>query len=225
MQANKTLLMWGGGLESVILVNQFEINYVMLCNYGQAAHDKQLEGAKYYANKVGAIVINPRIDLGEAITGIKSSEEDVANIPYRNASLAFLAASYAKRLGVGTIYIGAVANALGYDGTAQFVPDINWLIAQHSEQENWELNIVAPLASTHLIERVSMLQRLNFDVSNLWSCDRLPALYRHGTPSGKHCGECPKCLGLKEMLMECSDPNTYGHKEAEKYYEFLFGKK
>jgi 7-cyano-7-deazaguanine synthase len=124
-------------------------------------------------------------------------------VPFRNANLLAIAASWGEVLGARRIYFGAMEeDSSGYpDCRGAFVEAFNQVIAVGTRPDT-DLHIEAPLLRLSKADVVGLATRLGAPLHLTWSC------YRNEDVA---CGECDSCLlrlrGFREAGIK--DPIPY----------------
>jgi 7-cyano-7-deazaguanine synthase len=149
----------------------------------------------------GSSLTDKDIPLTEA--DIDSPEIPASYVPFRNAHLLSIAASWAEVTGAERIYIGAVAeDSSGYpDCRPEFFAAFNKSIETGTRPET-KIEIFTPIINLRKSEIVSMGLMLGAPLHLTWSCYR-------GTEAA--CGKCDSCAlrlrGFREAGVE--DPIAY----------------
>lgn len=149
----------------------------------------------------GSSLTDQDIPLTEA--DLDSAEIPASYVPFRNAHLLSIAASWAEVTGAERIYIGAVAeDSSGYpDCRPEFFAAFNKSIETGTRPET-KIEIFTPIINLRKSEIVSMGLMLGAPLHLTWSCYQ-------GTEAA--CGKCDSCAlrlrGFREAGVE--DPILY----------------
>jgi 7-cyano-7-deazaguanine synthase len=149
----------------------------------------------------GSSLTDKNIPVTEA--DIESPEIPTSYVPFRNAHLLAIAASWAETTGAERIYIGAVAeDSSGYpDCRPEFFAAFNKSIETGTRPET-RIEIFTPIINLRKSEIVSLGLMTGAPLHLTWSC------YRGAEPA---CGNCDSCAlrlrGFREAGVE--DPIAY----------------
>ncbi len=149
----------------------------------------------------GSSLTDTQIPVTEA--DIDSKEIPASYVPFRNAHLLSIAASWAETIGAERIYIGAVAeDSSGYpDCRPEFFAAFNKAI-ETGTKPGTKIEIFTPVIDLRKSEIVSLGLMLGAPLDLTWSC------YRE---SERACGNCDSCAlrlrGFREAGIE--DPIAY----------------
>jgi 7-cyano-7-deazaguanine synthase len=134
---------------------------------------------------------------------IRSHEIPTSYVPFRNAHLLSIAASWAEVIGARAIYIGAVAeDSSGYpDCRPEFYEAFQQVVTLGTRPET-QIEIRTPVIDLKKPEIVKLGQKLNAPFALTWSC------YKE---SDAACGDCDSCaLRLRAFRAAgIPDPITY----------------
>jgi 7-cyano-7-deazaguanine synthase len=149
----------------------------------------------------GSSLTDPRIDIAQA--NLQSQSIPTSYVPFRNAHLLSVAASWAEVIGARYIYIGAVAeDSSGYpDCRPEFYEAFQRTI-DLGVKPSTSIQIRTPVIDMKKSEIVRLAQELNAPLELTWSC------YAR---SDSACGQCDSCaLRLRAFRdAEVSDPILY----------------
>ncbi len=187
-------------------------------NYGQRTERKELESfhriADFYNIKDRLVVDIEYLKQigGSALTDtsievprgeLERKEIPPTYVPFRNAHLLSIAASWAEVMGAGCIYIGAVEeDSSGYpDCRESFYRAFEGAITEGTRPTT-RIRIMTPLIHMKKIEIVKKGAELGVPFGLSWSC------YRDGSVA---CGRCDSCLLRLRGFIEAGieDPIPY----------------
>lgn len=170
--------------------------------YGVEKGQKRLAVSIAHLAKIGgSSLTDAGIPVAEA--NIESKEVPTSYVPFRNAHLLSIAASWAETIGARRIYIGAVAeDSSGYpDCRPEFFAAFNKTLEIGTRPET-KIEIFTPVISLRKSAIVSLGLMLGAPLDLSWSC------YRE---SERACGNCDSCAlrlrGFREAGIE--DPIGY----------------
>lgn len=221
----KAVVLYSGGLDSTTCMAIARAEgfapYAMSFAYGQR-HSVELEKARQYAPKVGAVEHQlVEIDLrrigGSALTsdlavpkgGVVEGEIPVTYVPARNTIFLSFALGWAEVLGAFDIYVGV--NALDYSGYPDCRPEyiaafetLANLATRAGVEGTGRYRIHTPLLQLTKAEIIRQGLALGVDYALTHSC-------YDPTPAGLACGQCDSCLlrlkGFAEVGV--ADPVAY----------------
>jgi 7-cyano-7-deazaguanine synthase len=194
-----------GGLDSCVTAAEanakgFSLAFLHI-SYGQLAQSRELQAynaiadhysvinrlaitVEYFSRIGGSALTDESITLPEG--DLDREEIPISYVPFRNANLLSIAASWAEVLGAGRIYIGAVEeDCSGYpDCRESFFAVFNQLIKAGTKPET-EIEVVTPLIHLGKKEIVLRGKELGAPLELTWSC------YRNEKVA---CGSCDSCL-------------------------------
>lgn len=138
---------------------------------------------EYLAKIGGSSLIDQTIEIAEA--DLENKEIPNSYVPFRNANMLAIAASWAEVLGANQIYIGAVAeDSSGYpDCRPEFFEAFEKTIETGTKPET-RIEIAAPIIHLSKAEIVRRGIELNAPLHLSWSCYRNEDLA---------CGACDSC--------------------------------
>jgi len=193
-----------GGMDSCVtaaIANQESGELAFLhVSYGQRSEERERrafdEIANHYLVKQRLVVSLEHLskiggssltDKAVAVTNADLSGHGIPTsyVPFRNAHLLSIAASWAEVIGARYIYIGAVAeDSSGYpDCRPEFYEAFQQAITLGTKPET-QIEIKTPVIAMKKSEIVELGQELNAPFELTWSC------YRE---SDKACGDCDSC--------------------------------
>jgi len=191
-------------------------------NYGQRTERRELESfhalakafdavdvfvadAQYLGRMGGSALTDKGIDVPEKSLGAEGVP--VTYVPFRNANLLAVGASWAEVIGASSLYIGAVEDdSSGYpDCREAFLKDFARVLDSGTRPET-RISVVAPLVRMSKGQIVSFGATLNVPFELTWSC------YREERVA---CGVCDSCLlRLKAFAAAgIKDPIPYAPKK------------
>ena len=193
MLAEKTLLLFSGGLDSTALACTLRPN-LLFVDYGQLSAEAEALATQRIASMLELPLT--RIDLGIASlgSGLLSGSPQLTSAPtpewwpFRNQFLATAAAVIALRLDCSHVALGSVRTdgERHRDGTSEFYQLLDKLM---SYQEG-AVHVTAPAVQSTTGQ---LLQASDFDqelIPLTYSCHR----------ANQPCGECPGCWKRDEVL-------------------------
>ncbi len=228
MKRQLAIVLASGGMDSCVTValaaqdNDLALLHV---NYGQRTEERELRAFQAIADhyraekRLVASIEHLKIIGGSALTDaaipvpeVAAPHSALANpqsaipityVPFRNAHLLAIAASWAEVIGARKIYIGAVEeDSSGYpDCREVFYQAFNRVIEAGTRPET-RIEIVTPLIHMQKGEIVKKGMELGAPLHLTWSCYQ---------GSEKACGRCESCLlrlkGFREAGVK--DPIAY----------------
>jgi 7-cyano-7-deazaguanine synthase len=210
-----------GGMDSCVTaaIAARERDMAMLhISYGQRTENRELKAfhdiADFYEAKHrmeasiaslarigGSSLTDRRIEVSQA--NLESKEIPTSYVPFRNAHLLSIAASWAEVIGADRIYIGAVAeDSSGYpDCRPEYYEAFQRAIDLGTKPET-KIEIVTPVIRLSKSEIVKLGLMLGAPLELSWSCYKREDLA---------CGECDSCAlrlrGFREAGLR--DPIPY----------------
>jgi 7-cyano-7-deazaguanine synthase len=221
MNKDLAIVLLSGGMDSCVcaaIANSEYRTAFLHVNYGQRTEARELrafnEIADFYQAEKRLIVSIEHLKLigGSALTDSNIPIPEAAQsgtsipstyVPFRNAHLLSIAASWAEVIGAKMIFIGAVEeDSSGYpDCRESFYRAFNKVIEMGTKPET-RVEIVTPLIHLQKADIVRRGAELGAPLHLTWSC------YQN---SEKACGRCESCMlrlkGFREAGM--SDPIPY----------------
>ena len=214
MSKKKAVIILSGGMDSVttlaIANNKKYECYNLTFNYGQKSIS-EIDSAKYYSqyynsiehkifdinfnNFTNSALINDDIDIGV------SSNDKIppTYVPMRNIIFLSIACSWAEKIGLSDIFIGA--NSIDYSGYPDcrdnFLESYEKMVNLGSKtgDEGGNFNIHRPLINLKKTEIILLGKSLGLNYKKTVSCYQ-------ATPDGKACGICESCLFRKNAFLE-----------------------
>lgn len=207
-----------GGMDSCVTAaiageENYELAFLHV-SYGQRTEQREhqafVELANYYrvtkclavsiehlARIGGSSLTNRKIPVAEANLG--ASGIPTSYVPFRNAHLLSIAASWAEVLGAGSIYIGAVAeDSSGYpDCRPEFYAAFQRAIEIGTRPET-TIEIRTPVISLRKSQIVTRAIQLGAPLYLTWSC------YEE---SNRACGKCDSCALRLRAFREAQVPD------------------
>jgi len=174
--------------------------FEQLADYYQAG--RRLAVSIEHLAKIGGSSLT---DYEIAVTDadLKSREIPTSYVPFRNAHLLSIAASWAEKLNAHRIYIGAVAeDSSGYpDCRPEFYAAFEQAIDLGTRPET-HIRIMAPVISLRKAEIIRRGIELGAPLDLTWSCYQA---------SGPACGRCDSCALRLRAFAEAGvkDPISY----------------
>jgi 7-cyano-7-deazaguanine synthase len=203
-QSGLAVCLVSGGMDSCVtaaVANEDSDGLAFLhVSYGQRTEDRERrafeEVADHYSVKQRLVVSLEHLaqiggssltDNDIAVTSANLSGPGIPTsyVPFRNAHLLSVAASWAEVIGARYIYIGAVAeDSSGYpDCRPEFYDAFQRVINLGTKPET-HIEIRTPVIAMRKSEIVELGQRLNAPFELTWSCY---------TQSEEACGDCDSC--------------------------------
>ena len=149
----------------------------------------------------GSSLTDQKMEISEA--DLDSKEVPTSYVPFRNAHLLAIAASWAEVLGANRIYIGAVAeDSSGYpDCRTEFYEAFERAIETGTKPET-NIEIRTPVIDLRKAEIVLRGIELNAPLHSTWSCYKA---------AEKACGRCDSCVLRLRGFAEAgtTDPILY----------------
>jgi 7-cyano-7-deazaguanine synthase len=171
-----------------------------IADFYQVEH-RMAVSIEHLAKIGGSSLTDASVPVSDADIG--STEIPTSYVPFRNAHLLSIAASWAEVIGAERIYIGAVAeDSSGYpDCRPEFFTAFDKVIETGTRPET-KIEIFTPVIHLRKSEIVSLGIMLGAPLHLTWSCYR-------GTEAA--CGKCDSCAlrlrGFREAGIE--DPVSY----------------
>jgi 7-cyano-7-deazaguanine synthase len=171
-----------------------------IADFYEAKH-RMTASIAHLAEIGGSSLTDRRIEV--SLANLESKEIPTSYIPFRNAHLLAIAASWAEVIGANRIYIGAVAeDSSGYpDCRPEFYEAFGRAIEVGTKPET-KIGIVTPVIQLRKSEIVKLGVELGAPLDLSWSC------YQREDVA---CGECDSCAlrlrGFREAGVR--DPIPY----------------
>jgi 7-cyano-7-deazaguanine synthase len=226
MKRELAIVLVSGGMDSCVCAALAGVDYRLAflhVNYGQRTEVRELQAFNEIADflmaekrlivsiehlKVigGSALVDTSMPVPELVTpdaAYRAFSTPSTYVPFRNAHLLSIAASWAEVIGATKIFIGAVEeDSSGYPDCREiFYQAFNKVIELGTKPETI-IQIVTPLIHLKKSEIVRVGARLGAPFNLTWSC------YQN---SEKACGRCESCLlrlkGFREADMK--DPIRY----------------
>jgi 7-cyano-7-deazaguanine synthase len=163
---------------------------------------KRLAVSMEHLAKIGGSSLTD-YDVAVTDADLKSREIPTSYVPFRNAHLLAIAASWAETLGAQRIYIGAVADdSSGYpDCRPEFYAAFQHAIDTGTRPETQVL-IVTPVIAMRKAEIIRRAMELGAPLELTWSCYQA---------SDRACGRCDSCALRLRAFREAgvTDPISY----------------
>ncbi len=218
----KAVVLMSGGMDSALCAGiaaeqGYEIAGLHL-NYGQLTEARELQAFNQlcdYYNAIDRLVVDVKYFSqigGSSLTDnsipVPPASFDKSNVPntyvpFRNANILCIAASWAEVIEAGALFIGAVEDdSSGYpDCRASFFEAMQQVINLGTKPST-NIKIVTPIINFSKMQIVQKSMELNVPLQLTWSC------YKN---EDKACGECESCkLRLKGFsLSGYRDPIEY----------------
>ena len=216
------VVLLSGGMDSALCAglaksDGYEIAALHL-NYGQRTEKRELAAynsiCEYFditrrlvvdvshLSKIGgSSLTDTNIDIPEA--DLNNHEIPPTYVPFRNANILAISASWAEVLGAKAIYIGAMeGDSSGYPDCRQSFFDAFQLAINLGTKPETDIKIITPLMFMTKKDIVSECIKLKVPLNLTWSC------YRN---NDKACGTCDSCaLRLRGFqMMNIDDPIEY----------------
>lgn len=204
MTKSKGVIIVSGGADSTTLMYQMrnQLEIALSFNYGQN-HTKELEYAKYHANKLK--LKHMEINISNVYKGLPGntsalldgknsvptlqevigSPQPITYVPFRNGLFLTIAAIYAEGYGCDSIYYGAQAHDSysGYfDTTPTYVDAFQKTLLENRKHK---ITLKAPFVNLSKSDIFIIGKKLKIDYSKTMTC------YKGIEPA---CGTCPTCI-------------------------------
>jgi 7-cyano-7-deazaguanine synthase len=222
LQPGLAVCLVSGGMDSCVTAavanDESQALAFLHVSYGQRTEMRELRAFEEIANHYGVdlrLVVSLEhlaqiggssltdTNIAVCSAGLAAQGIPTSYVPFRNAHLLSIAASWAEVIGATAIYIGAVAeDSSGYpDCRPEFYEAFQQVITLGTKPET-KIEIKTPVIAMKKSEIVELGQKLNAPFELTWSC------YRE---SDEACGECDSCaLRLRAFrIAGASDPITY----------------
>ena len=220
---NQTLgiVLVSGGLDSCVtaaVAGRDHETAFLHVNYGQRTEERELRAFHAIADHYGVarrlvtdigylkmIGGSSLVDPSMPIETAPSASQDIPStyVPFRNAHLLAIAASWAEAIGASAIFIGAVEqDSAGYpDCRPPFFHAFSRLVREGT-RPGTRITINTPVINLRKKEIVLLGKKLNAPLQLTWSC------YQN---SERACGLCSSCLLRLKGFQEAgiSDPIPY----------------
>ncbi len=218
---NKGIVLLSGGMDSLVTaaIAAMECSefFYLHVKYGQRTEKKELAAfhrIRSHYNPVNYLICDlsylKKIGNSSLLDESLPLETDLSNgqvpstyVPFRNAHLLAIAASWAETIEAGSIYIGAVEeDSSGYpDCRETFLTSFNDAINKGTKGQH-AITIRAPLLHLSKKEIVLKGKGLQVPFRDSWSC------YLENELA---CGKCPSCLLRLKAFREAGldDPIPY----------------
>lgn len=217
--AISVIVLLSGGVDSVTALyamkEQHEIAAALSFNYGSKHNARELECARYHAQRLGVrheiveldfmnrVFKSDLLQSGGAILEGNYTDENMKStvVPFRNGIMLAIAAGVAESMECGGIVIAAHAgdHAIYPDCRPGFMAAMQQAIAAGTYNN---VQVLAPFIQKNKGDIVRIGHRLGVDYAHTWSC------YCGGE---EHCGKCGTCVERKEAfaLAGVTDPTCY----------------
>lgn len=213
------IVLLSGGVDSVTALyamkEQHVISAALSFNYGSKHNARELECARYHAQRLGVrhevveldfmnrVFKSDLLQSGGVIPEGNYTEENMKStvVPFRNGIMLAIAAGFAESMNCEGIVIAAHAgdHAIYPDCRPEFVAAMQQAIEAGTYNN---VQILAPFIRKNKSDIVRIGDKLGVDYGHTWSC------YCGGA---KHCGKCGTCVERKEAfaLAGVVDPTLY----------------
>jgi 7-cyano-7-deazaguanine synthase len=221
---DKAIILISGGMDSLVTAaiasKEYDMAFLHI-NYGQRTEKRELKAfndiADFYKVKQRLVVnIEYLAQIGGSSLTDKNMEVTKADlshngiptsyVPFRNANILAIAASWAEVIGASRIFIGAVEeDSSGYPDCREVFYDAFNKVIELGTKPETKISIETPIIHLKKSEIIKRGAELNAPFELSWSC------YRN---EDKACGECDSCaLRLRGFqLAGLEDPIEYIHK-------------
>jgi 7-cyano-7-deazaguanine synthase len=164
--------------------------------------EKRLVVSLEHLSRIGGSSLTDK-DIAVTSANLSAPGIPTSYVPFRNAHLLSIAASWAEVIGAGYIYLGAVAeDSSGYpDCRPEFYNAFQQVLTLGTKPET-RIEIRTPVIAMKKSEIVGLGQRLSAPFELTWSCY---------AESEKACGDCDSCaLRLRAFRVAgIADPVPY----------------
>ncbi|MEZ5343938.1 MAG: 7-cyano-7-deazaguanine synthase QueC [Pyrinomonadaceae bacterium] len=222
IRKNVSICLVSGGMDSCVTAaiagSENDSLAFLHISYGQLTEERERKAFNDIADFYG---VEKRLDIsiehlakigGSSLTDksisvtdadLESDEIPTSYVPFRNANMLAIAASWAEVLGANRIYVGAVAeDSSGYpDCRPEFFEAFEKTIETGTRPET-KIRIITPIIDLSKAEIIKKGRELGAPIHLSWSC------YRNGDLA---CGTCDSCaLRLRGFRQAgISDPISY----------------
>lgn len=199
----KGVILMSGGLDSTTLAYEFiskSVDFVpLIINYGQHCFNTELSRLRqvlptHYLEKLEIIDVS-EIYKYSSSRFIKAAdlwrdeiEAEDLYIPYRNVLLLTIGASFARTLGLRTVYSAFINSnhAKEIDCSSSFFDNLDALLEEYGS-----VKIIMPYREMSKLEVAKLGIELGAPIGLTFSCQASPEL---------PCGACPNCVDRLEAL-------------------------
>ena len=190
----RAVVLMSGGMDSCVVAAMlrdagYELN-ALHTNYGQRTERKELQcfhaQADYYQAARRLVVdISHLAAIAVAPAELDTDQIPATYVPFRNANILAIAASWAETIGAGTIAIGAVEeDSSGYPDCRRVFYDAFETVIDLGTRPETRIVIRTPVIEMSKAEIVATGVRLDAPLHLSWSC------YSEESVA---CGECDSC--------------------------------
>jgi len=218
---SKGIVLLSGGMDSLVTASiaqkECEELYFLHLNYGQRTEIRELRSfrkMKDFFKPKGDLIVD--VSYLKDIGGSSLTDDNIevrdfngsneipnSYVPFRNAHLVTIAASWAEVIGVEKIYIGAVEeDSSGYpDCRESFFKAMQKSIDNGTKPET-KIEIKTPIIHLQKAEIIKLGMKLGAPLDLSWSC------YRNNDIA---CGKCDSCVLRVNAFKEAGlkDPIPY----------------
>lgn len=202
------VILVSGGLDSTTLCYLFiehKIKFIpLIINYGQHCFKTELNSLKNvlpidYVSKIEIVDVSQiyRYSNSKFIKPSNLWEENITAddlyIPYRNVLILTIAASFARTIGLDTVYSAFINSnhAKEIDCSNNFFNNLENLLSEYGS-----VKIEMPFRNLSKFEVAKLGVKLNVPIGQTFSCQASPSI---------PCGACPNCVDRLEALKKLSN--------------------
>ena len=220
---NKSVLLFSGGMDSVIFNKLLNPDVLLYINSGV---NYESEEKRCLSNLISNKYIDKKkLIILDNVVNLSQFERDDKIVPNRNAILMMIASLYGE-----TLYLGSVSGDRSFDKDEKFYKLIKKLLDHMWEEQHWtekrEFKILSPYKNTTKTELVKKYLELNNDPESLFvsfSCYDPVSVYPY-MPFNFHfypfhysvpCGQCKPCFRKWVSLINnnVKIPKNYFYKD------------
>ena len=203
---NKSVLLFSGGMDSVIFNKLLNPDILLYINSGV---NYESEEKRCLSNLISNKYIDKKkLIILDNVVNLSKFERDDKIVPNRNAVLMMIASLYGE-----TLYLGSVSGDRSFDKDEKFYKLIKKLLDHMWEEQHWtekrEFKILSPYKNTTKTELVKKYLELNNDPESLF------VSFSCYDPVSFPCGQCKPCFRKWVSLInnDIKIPKNYFYKE------------
>ena len=228
VKKNKAIVLVSGGMDSSLTAafafKKYNLAFLHV-NYGQRTQNRELKSfkdiAKYYNVKQklvvdishlkqigGSSLTDKKLKVSKA--NLKSKSVPTSYVPFRNANILAIAASWAEVIGARSIFIGAVEeDSSGYpDCRKSFFESYEKMINLGTKPTT-KIKIETPVINFSKKKIVEYSFKIKAPIHLSWSC------YKN---EDKACGECDSCALRLKGFRQAGKKDTIAYKKSINYF-------
>ena len=228
VKKNKAIVLVSGGMDSSLTAafafKKYNLAFLHV-NYGQRTQNRELKAfkdiAKYYNVKQklvvdishlkqigGSSLTDKKLKVSKA--NLKSKSVPTSYVPFRNANILAIAASWAEVIGARSIFIGAVEeDSSGYpDCRKSFFESYEKMINLGTKPTT-KIKIETPVINFSKKKIVEYSFKMKAPIHLSWSC------YKN---EDQACGECDSCALRLKGFRQAGKKDTIAYKKSINYF-------